>query len=302
MPSYHINTKENIQSSKIHSPTSEFSIKRGLRQGDPLSPFLFILVMEGLHNAFEEAVGNGLITGVNIKNSTNINVSYLFYADDSSGLKINIHKSNIYGIGVNKDEVLSMASNAGCMAGDIPFNYLGLPIGSNMKSIASWKTLVDRFHMRLSSWKANLSFRLEGPSDSYQSVLVVFGGLNIAVLKALQPCSSSKMALEVIFFPKRPFGYQVIQSLSWSRRSLSTLHFLKFPENSFEVLKLLENNMEVLKILENKLESMKILENKLESLKLQENQPVDVLIPLSIKKFTSESVFARLLKSKDNKF
>ncbi|GJX54108.1 putative RNA-directed DNA polymerase, eukaryota, reverse transcriptase zinc-binding domain protein [Tanacetum coccineum] len=63
------------------SPTSEFSIKRGLRQGDPLSPFLFILVMEGLHNAFEEAVGNGLITGVNIKNST-INVSHLFYADD----------------------------------------------------------------------------------------------------------------------------------------------------------------------------------------------------------------------------
>ncbi|GKA72867.1 hypothetical protein Tco_0779083 [Tanacetum coccineum] len=37
--------------------------------------------MEGLHNAFEEAVGNGLITGVNIKNST-INVSHLFYADD----------------------------------------------------------------------------------------------------------------------------------------------------------------------------------------------------------------------------
>ncbi|GJT10259.1 hypothetical protein Tco_0857301 [Tanacetum coccineum] len=132
-----------------------------------------------LINGSPEAVGNGLITGVNIKNST-INVSHLFYADDviittdwnakdmdniirvlhvfylASGLKINIHKSNIYGIGVNKDEVLSMASNAGCIAGDIPFNYLGLPIGSNMKSIASWKTLVDRFHMRLSSWKANL--------------------------------------------------------------------------------------------------------------------------------------------------
>ncbi|GJZ15400.1 hypothetical protein Tco_0551077 [Tanacetum coccineum] len=44
----------------------------------------------------------------------------------------------------------------GLMHGDIPFNYLGLLIGSNMKSIASWKTLVDRFHMRLSSWKANL--------------------------------------------------------------------------------------------------------------------------------------------------
>nr|GEW24367.1 leucine-rich repeat-containing protein [Tanacetum cinerariifolium] len=50
---------------------------------------------------------------------------------------------------------------------------------------------------------------------------------------------------------------------------LSTLHFLKFSENSFEVLKLLENSVEVLKILENKLELMKIPENKLESLKLQ---------------------------------
>ncbi|GJZ50191.1 RNA-directed DNA polymerase, eukaryota, reverse transcriptase zinc-binding domain protein [Tanacetum coccineum] len=157
-----------ILSEIIECPTSEFSIKAVVLSRNPLSPFLFILVMEGLHNAFEEAVGNGLITGVNIKNST-INVSHLFYADDviittdwnakdmdniirvlhvfylASGLKINIHKSNIYGIGVNKDEVLSMASNAGCMAGDIPFNYLGLPIGSNMKSIASWKTLLIRF-------------------------------------------------------------------------------------------------------------------------------------------------------------
>ncbi|GJT30247.1 protease Do-like protein 9 [Tanacetum coccineum] len=66
--------------------------------------------------------------------------------------------------------------------------------------------------------------------------------------------------------------------------SLSTLHFLKFPENSFEVLKLLENNMEVLKIMENKLESMKILENKLESLKLHENQLVNGLIIDAIKR------------------
>nr|GEV48210.1 hypothetical protein [Tanacetum cinerariifolium] len=82
----------------------------------------------------------------------------------------------------------------------------------------------------------------------------------------------------------------------------NVISFQKFPENNFEVLKLLENSVEVLKILENKLESMKILENKLESLKLQENQPVDGLVPLSIKKFTSERVFERLLKSKDNNF
>nr|GEY50041.1 hypothetical protein [Tanacetum cinerariifolium] len=78
--------------------------------------------------------------------------------------------------------------------------------------------------------------------------------------------------------PRVPLSYQA------SACSLSTLHFLKFPYNNFEVLKLLENSMEVLKIMENKLKSVKILENKLESLKLQENQPVDGLVPLSIKK------------------
>ncbi|GJR95795.1 RNA-directed DNA polymerase, eukaryota [Tanacetum coccineum] len=143
------------------SPTFEFSIKRGLKRGDPLSPFLFILVIEGLHNAFEEAVGNGLITGdIDIF----IRVLHVFYL--ASGLKINIHKSNIYGIGVNKDEVLSMASNAGCIASDIPFNYLGYPIGSNMKIyLLAGRRLVDRVHMRL-----NLSSRgMDIPAISYSS-------------------------------------------------------------------------------------------------------------------------------------
>nr|GEY98390.1 hypothetical protein [Tanacetum cinerariifolium] len=77
---------------------------------------------------------------------------------------------------------------------------------------------------------------------------------------------------------------------------------LELLENKLESMKILENKLESLKLLENKLESMMILENKLESLKLQENQPVDGLVPLSIKKFTSESVLPRLLKSKDNNF
>ncbi|GKA71975.1 arginine--tRNA ligase, chloroplastic/mitochondrial [Tanacetum coccineum] len=122
----------------------------------------FLLTYQGtnLHHPFEFDL-------MNAKDMDNIiRVLHVFYL--ASGLKINIHKSNIYGIGVNKDEVLSMASNAGCIAGDIPFNYFGLPIGSNMKSIASWKTLVDRFHMRLSSWKVNLLSN--GSSDSYQAV------------------------------------------------------------------------------------------------------------------------------------
>ncbi|GKF40531.1 hypothetical protein Tco_0120592 [Tanacetum coccineum] len=90
--------------------------------------------------------------------------------------------------------------------------------------------------------------------------------------------------------PRVPLSYQA------SACSLSTRHFLKFPENSFEVLKLLENSVEVLKIMKNKLESMKILENKLKSLKLQENQPVDGLVPPSTKFFYIRKCFREAVK------
>nr|GEY23019.1 putative RNA-directed DNA polymerase, eukaryota, reverse transcriptase zinc-binding domain protein [Tanacetum cinerariifolium] len=66
------------------SPTREFSIKRGLCQGDPLSLFLFIIVMEGLHYALKDAVSSGLLCGTKVGN-TNFNISHLFYPDDVGG-------------------------------------------------------------------------------------------------------------------------------------------------------------------------------------------------------------------------
>ncbi|GJW09594.1 putative RNA-directed DNA polymerase, eukaryota, reverse transcriptase zinc-binding domain protein [Tanacetum coccineum] len=161
------------------SPTSEFSVKRGLRQEDPLYPFLFIIVMEELHMALLEASHSGLFNGIKI-GSSNITLSHIFYADDviittdwnhqdmdniirvlqvfylASGLKINIHKSNVYGVGVSDNEVYSMATDIGCSLGSFPFTYLGLPVGANMNLTVSWKVLLDRFDARLSKWKANL--------------------------------------------------------------------------------------------------------------------------------------------------
>ncbi|GKB58453.1 putative RNA-directed DNA polymerase, eukaryota, reverse transcriptase zinc-binding domain protein [Tanacetum coccineum] len=161
------------------SPTKEFSIKFSLRQGDPLSPFLFILVMEGLHVAMKEALQSRLIKGVSVGNS-NFKLSHLFYADDvvmvldwstndmhniirvlnvfylASGLKNNINKSNVYSVRVFTKEVESIASFMGCSSGSLAFNYLGLPIGTNMNNVSRCNTLVDQFRAKLSSWKANL--------------------------------------------------------------------------------------------------------------------------------------------------
>ncbi|GKA41648.1 RNA-directed DNA polymerase, eukaryota, reverse transcriptase zinc-binding domain protein [Tanacetum coccineum] len=42
------------------SPTSEFQFHKGLKKGDPLSLFLFILVMESLHRSFSRVMEAGL--------------------------------------------------------------------------------------------------------------------------------------------------------------------------------------------------------------------------------------------------
>nr|GFB53481.1 putative RNA-directed DNA polymerase, eukaryota, reverse transcriptase zinc-binding domain protein [Tanacetum cinerariifolium] len=135
------------------SPTREFNIHRGLRQGDSLSPFLFIIAMEGLHVAMEDVMDAGLYNGFKINNTS---LSHLFFADDAlfigewsrsniqslvgildcfhkvSGLKINYHKSKLFGYGVTFDEVSHLASITGCDALLSPFDYLGIPINSNM--------------------------------------------------------------------------------------------------------------------------------------------------------------------------
>nr|GFA71946.1 RNA-directed DNA polymerase, eukaryota, reverse transcriptase zinc-binding domain protein [Tanacetum cinerariifolium] len=120
------------------SPTSEFSLKRGLMQGDSLSPFLFIIVMEGLHMALNDGIAFNIFHRVRI--GSNIHLSHIFYADDviilsdwnqndmenitrilnifyiASGFKITFDESNVFRVGVLNSEVVSMAACTGCEA------------------------------------------------------------------------------------------------------------------------------------------------------------------------------------------
>lgn len=61
--------------------TEEFRPSRGIRQGDPLSPYLFVLYMELLAHAISSEVDKGNWRGIKLGTSGPL-LSHLFYADD----------------------------------------------------------------------------------------------------------------------------------------------------------------------------------------------------------------------------
>nr|GFB04939.1 RNA-directed DNA polymerase, eukaryota [Tanacetum cinerariifolium] len=133
------------------SPSTEFPFHCRLKQGDPLSPYLFILIMESLHMSFSRAVNEGLFKGIQLHGS--ISISHLFYADDAmfirewsdanlksivnilkcfflaSGLKINIYKSQVLGVGIPRSLVVQTAASIGCAVMQSQFRYLGVMVG-----------------------------------------------------------------------------------------------------------------------------------------------------------------------------
>ncbi|GKC31895.1 hypothetical protein Tco_1039189 [Tanacetum coccineum] len=119
---------------KGSSDQGDFELLRVLLQGDPLSPFLFILAMEGLHSLTYKAEELGLFTG----------------------LKINIDKSSVLGVGVSVEENAHMARIIGCGVSNLPFKYLGIPVGCNMSRCVHWNAVIQSFTSKLSSWKARL--------------------------------------------------------------------------------------------------------------------------------------------------
>ncbi|GKV46638.1 hypothetical protein SLEP1_g53612 [Rubroshorea leprosula] len=64
------------------SPTEEFDVEKGLRQGDPLSPFLFLMVVEGLNGLVKKAENEGLLHGIEV-GKKGLVVSLLQFADDT---------------------------------------------------------------------------------------------------------------------------------------------------------------------------------------------------------------------------
>ena len=76
-----------------------------------------------------------------------------------SGLKVNFHRSVLVGVNVEESWLGEAASFLSCKIGKIPFLYLGLSIGGDVRRLSFWKPIIDRIKSRLSDWKSkNLSY------------------------------------------------------------------------------------------------------------------------------------------------
>ncbi|MCI17398.1 LINE-1 reverse transcriptase like, partial [Trifolium medium] len=154
------------------SPTTEINIQRGLKQGDPLAPFLFLLVAEGLGGLMKKAVEINRFQGFEVGRQ-NVIISHLQYADDTlcigkatvenlwtlkailrgfelvSGLKVNFFKSSLMGVNVSPTFMRLASIFLNCRVSQIPFRYLGLPVGANPRSRSTWEPMLDSLQKRL---------------------------------------------------------------------------------------------------------------------------------------------------------
>lgn len=159
----------------------EFKCKRGVRQGDPLSPILFAIAADLLQSVINQEYMLGNLSPP-FRHHPDTPFPIIQYADDtllimqacenqllhlkdilqgfatSTGLVVNFHKSCIVPINLDQVKASSLANSFGCMVGTFPFTYLGLPMGLTKPQVKDYAPLICRIEKRVSASSQFLSY------------------------------------------------------------------------------------------------------------------------------------------------
>lgn len=161
-------------------PGERIAHRRGLRQGDPLSPMLFILVMDVLGHMITKAAQDGMLQPLSrravqhrislyaddvvlfLRPETNdiaITMDILRLFGEASGLKTNLQKSNVLPIRCSDHEIEVVQQQLPCELSNFPCKYLGLPLSLKRLTRQQIQPIIDRIAGQLPGWKADLMTR-----------------------------------------------------------------------------------------------------------------------------------------------
>lgn len=140
--------------------------RRGLRQGEPLSLMLFIMVMDMLTALVAKADSLNLLKPLATRNMGH---QILLYASDISllhgilrifgeatGLQVNLAKSSFIPIRCTEEQAAKARCHMPCALGSFPCKYLGLPLSVRKLTKADLQPYIDRIADMLPTWKASL--------------------------------------------------------------------------------------------------------------------------------------------------
>jgi len=150
---------------------------RGLRQGDPLSPMLFVLVMEAFNLMIRWLDDHGLLSGLGVlgpdqRISLFANDVVLFVAPmeadllvlrsaldifgQASGLFANMEKSITMPLHCMYEEIARVNDILACRVESFPSRYLGIPLSIFRLRRGDEQGLMDMVAARIPLWKGNL--------------------------------------------------------------------------------------------------------------------------------------------------
>ena len=158
------------------TPEGFFEVSRGIRQGDPLSPFLFIIMAEAFGRAITKAYRIKEIKGVTVtKNMPNI--THQQYADDTilpgesslkeasklrsiidnymkaSGQRVNKDKSEIFFLFTEEKVENQICQIMGYKKSSFPCKYLGIDLETKANSRKIWHSTLEKMENRIDNWK-----------------------------------------------------------------------------------------------------------------------------------------------------